>query len=295
MGRLIVDSNNIAHIAANALPPGLSSNNVPTNVIYGFLLSLYTMQETYSPDDIIFVWDSKKSFRKLIYPQYKGNRRTDLNEEEKEALAIMFEQFTELRINVLPGLGFKNVLMQTGFEGDDLIAHIVKNNPKDNWTIISTDKDLFQLLTKNVLLSNPITKKGTSRSLFIKEFGITPEQWAEVKAISGCSGDCVAGIDKVGDKTAIKFIKGDLPENHKTFKSITSAEGQEIIIRNLPLVTLPFGDGTKIKIKLSEQPPLLKSDFRKVFENYDFDSFLRPIKFEQWVEVFNLQAGFRKK
>lgn len=293
MARLIIDSNNIAHIAANAMPE-LTARNDPVHVIYGFLLSLFSIQKTYYPEDIVFVWDSKRSFRKLVYPKYKGNRRKDLTEDEKENLAVMFSQFTELRTKVLPELGFNNILMQPGFEGDDLIGHVVQNNPEDNWTIVSTDKDLYQLLTKNVLLVNPITKKGTSRGIFIKEYGINPEQWADVISIAGCSGDNVAGIERVGDKTAIKYIKGELPESHKTYKSIISEEGQAIIKRNLPLVKLPYSGPNKIKGELVEQVPLIKNNFRRVFERYDFDSFLSGVKFEQWIDAFDLKTTIEK-
>lgn len=286
--KLLIDCNNIAHIVANALPD-LTYDESHTEVIYGFLTSIFTLQKMYSSEELIFCWDSKKSFRKLIYPEYKANRRKDQTEEEKENFRIMFDQFLDIRTVVLPDLGFTNIFMNPGYEGDDLIANIVKQNKNNQFYIVSTDKDLYQLLNKDVTIINPITKKIMTEKEFVKTYDIEVEQWTEVKAIAGDSGDNISGVQKVGEKTAIKYLKGLLPEHHKTYQAIVSEEGQAIKERNLPLVSLPFQGITPIKTSLKEQPVLTKRTFRKVFNDWGFESFLKPAAFGQWDIIFNLR------
>jgi len=284
----VVDCNNIAHIAAHSIPL-LSSKEHLTNVIFGFLNSIFNIQKRFNPDRIVFCWDSKKSFRKMIYPGYKSKRHDDKTDEEKECLHIIYEQFTELRKIVLPGLGFKNIFMSPGYEADDLIADIVKNNKSVCFTIISTDQDLYQLLEKRVICSNPITKKALTRSLFIEKYGIKPEQWGAIKAIGGCGSDNVIGIKGVGEKTAIKYLNNLLPKKSKAYKTITSKEGDLTIKTNFPLVNLPFKGTQKLNAELVVQPDLLKRDFTKIFNNYSFESFLKPVNLDQWVQVFDLK------
>lgn len=291
MKKLIVDCNNLCHIAANALPD-LSLEEFSTEVTYGFLSSIFLLQKEYNPDEQIFCWDSKKSFRKLVYPQYKARRRKNLSKEERERLDVMFGQFTDLRKYVLPELGFKNIFMQTGYEGDDLIANIVYQYPEQEFYIISTDKDLFQLLNKNIMIYNPITKKGMTPSLFKKKYNIDKSRWVEVKAIAGEKGetsDNIAGVEGVGEKTAIKYLKGELPEHHKTYKAITSELGRKLQKINFPLVKLPYKGRTEIRTELKDQPPLLRKDFRRIFQQYEFNSFLKPVSFEKWALAFDLR------
>jgi DNA polymerase-1 len=289
---LLIDANNIAYIAAHALGP-LTSENGPTEVIYGFLSSVFNLQRTWEPDEIIFCWDSRKSYRKIAYPPYKSKRhyRSLLTDEEKEEKKIFFEQLNTLRTEILPEMGFKNNFMKVGYEGDDLIAYIVKKYKQTSFHIVSTDQDLYQLFKPNILIINPSTGRGLSSSLFVREFGIKPIMWSMVKAIAGCSSDEIKGVEGVGEKTAIKYLTGKLPKHHKTYEKITSEEGKEIKIRNKKLVTLPYAYGNKkLDFELMEQPPLLKRSFKNVFSYYDFNSFLSNTKFNMWVDEFNLKV-----
>ena len=168
-------------------------------------------------------------------------RRPDLTEWEKQDWAIAFSQFIQLRKRILPRIGFKNNHLQMGYEADDLIARYAMDNADNELVIASADADLFQLLGYADMLNLSKNKLITQRS-FIQEFGIRPIQWQEVKQIAGCNSDNVAGIPGVGEKTAIRFLRGELPEKHKTFQKIK--EGKEVIERNHALVVLPFR-GTK--------------------------------------------------
>lgn len=282
MKTIVVDCNYLCYTAFYTTM-GLSHEQKPTGVTFGFLKQILSIAKLFKTNSFIFLWDSRKSYRKLVYPDYKANRRQDKTPQEMKDLEIAFAQFTELREKVLPGLGFKNIFMQVGYEGDDLIAYITQNFTGD-FIIISSDNDMWQLLENNVEI---YSKKLLTKQKFIDEWGIEPKQWADVKALAGCNGDNVKGIYRVGEKTAVKYILEQLPEG-KTKQKIE--ENLDIIKINLPLVKLPYGGGRKpIDIKLREVEGLRSFDFRDVFEEYNFQSFLR--EFDKWKNAFQLIPG----
>jgi len=114
-------------------------------VIFGFLSSVIDICEAFECYNPIFIWDSKKSHRKKIFPYYKKKRRKDLTPEELLELKECFRQMDVLRSEIIPDMGFKNSFRQTGLEGDDLIAKIVldMNNSKHRFIIVSSDQDLY--------------------------------------------------------------------------------------------------------------------------------------------------------
>ena len=239
---LVLDCNWLCHRAFHATA-NLTYEGEDTNVIFGFFSQLTSRKfiERFANGRWVFCWDSKKSFRKNEYPEYKRNRRADATPEEKEAYESMFRQMDILRKEILPDMGFMNVLHQVGLEADDLIAMIAKEYDDFNTTVITADHDLYQCLAPKVFISNPWSNgQGSSltRSLFKRLYdGIVPEDWAMVKAIAGCSGDNVEGIKGVAEITAVKYLVGRA--TGKKLADIQSDEGQATIQRNLPLVTLP--------------------------------------------------------
>jgi 5'-3' exonuclease len=259
-------------------------------VIFNVLEQVFTFVRHLQPEHIVFTWDSRRSYRRDRYPDYKGNRpsRHELTEEERWLLDISYIQFGELRRRVLPELGFKNNFISTGLEADDLIASITQNqkNAEKQIVIVSSDKDLFQLLGPNISMFNPFTKRMTTNKSFTKEYGIPPEKWGLVKAVGGCASDNVAGINGIGEKTAIKWIRGLLPSHYKKYHSIVSNDGKAIIKRNKALVVLPFEGTPIIDIK---DDVLYQSDFLKVFQKYNFRSFLKTDVFLKWERVFKLR------
>ena len=288
---LLIDCNNIGHIAAHSMPNHLSSFEKPTAVLFGFLSAVLKLQEKFKADDMHFCWDSRQSYRKLVYPGYKEKRHTkDKTEEEIEDQRVMYNQFTELRKDILPNMGFTNVHMKTGFEGDDIMAVIVNKYklPKETCVVVSTDHDLFQLISSIVTVYNPITEVVMKPESFKDKYDITPNKWALTKAISGCSSDEIVGVQGVGEKTAIKYINGTLPSHYAAFKRMESNEGQIIRRKNMRLVDLPFKKD-KLKIEIKPQHELYAEDFRNVFSELGFETFLRD--FFKWERAFNLQES----
>ena len=227
----------------------LSFGETATGVIYGFLKYLSTLQSEFRTNKFIFCWDSKTNKRLKIFPEYKNKRiKKDLTEEEQSFEDAFRHQMKMLRKVYLSTIGFRNVFCQKGYESDDIIASVCKNtfNRGTEIIIISSDKDLFQLITPYISIYNPQSNKILDYQGFRKKYGIRPHEWSMMKALAGCTTDCVPGIKGVGEKTAIKYLKGELKESLKAYQAIKSKKGRYIYSRNLALVQLPFGKNTKI-------------------------------------------------
>lgn len=276
---IIVDCNYVGHSSRFAVDANLkTSTGIYTNVIYGFLQTLITLSQVYRTKRFAFVWDSKKSKRKELFPEYKKSRHKNLTEQEKIELKRAFNQFQIIRKRILPAIGFKNNFMYSGFEGDDLIASIIQSDEfGQEFLLYASDHDLYQLLSPNVSM---IKKKEIyTIDKFVEEFGINPSQWWKVKTLAGCSSDEVPGIKGIGEKTVCKYLRNKLKETSVAYKKIVDSK-EEVEKRNVPLVKLPFV-GTP-ECKLVEDEFDIQTT-KELFEYYEFESLLD--EFEEWEEM----------
>lgn len=282
---LIIDSPALCHRAKFAMQKvELSFEEMKTEIIFNFLNQIMSLAKRFETNHFAFCWDSRKSFRRGLYPDYKYKRREEKTQEEKDFNNLAYEQFHRLRREVLPALGFKNNFIQTGLEADDIIASIVFSKHKPKPIIISRDNDLYQLLLYCDMFDFQTLKMMTDDS-FTEKYKCLSSLWNLTKAIGGCSSDNVTGVKGVGEKTAIKYILNELPKHHKTFKAIESKQGQMIIERNKALVYLPF-EGTKnFKAKKDK---LYSKDFYNTFDNLGFKSVLTQENFNEWEKRFDL-------
>jgi 5'-3' exonuclease len=243
---LVLDADYLCH-RSNHTTGSLSYGGDPTGTAFGFLKTTQALLRQFQTKKIAFCWDHGKSKRVEMRPSYKLNRREQVaseTKEEKESRLAMKEQMLKLRTEWLPSLGYNNNFWQDGYEGDDIVAAVVKESiGKDEAVIVGDDKDLYQLLTPKVTMWKPRAKVLYTVEDLAKQYhGIQPERWHCVKALAGCPGDNVKGIEGVGDLTAAKFLQGLLPEHLKIKKKIET-ELKEVWARNLPLVQLPL-EGT---------------------------------------------------
>lgn len=253
---LILDCNFLSHRAKYTFGD-LSHAGSATGVVYGFLKDIIALIDRFHTDRLLFCWDSRAKKRREIFPEYKANReKKELTREERAFDEAFYGQMNLLRSQYLKTIGFRNVYQQKGYEGDDIIAALCQHPliKKEEAVIVTADHDLYQMIRPNITWYNP-KSPGTymTYSDFFQTFGLTPEKWAEVKAIAGCNTDGIPGIVGVGEKTAVKYMLGQLKETTKVYTAIK--EGEKIIARNMQLVTLPL-PGTTI-------PKILKNDIQQ--------------------------------
>jgi len=249
---LLLDAPYLCHRAKYSTG-GLSFENTPTGIIYGFLKTVSHFQEFFNTPYVAFCWDSKFSKRKEIFPAYKANRKDKYKDMNKKEIKLEKEfrwQMKMLRRKYLPAIGYKNIFVQKGYEADDIIASICLNlSMLDEAVIISSDQDLYQLINSYTSLYNPAKGKVLTLQGFKKKYGIEPYLWREVKIIAGCATDGVPGVNGVGEKTAIKYLKKELKESTKAYKNITSKIRSNLQRRNNKLISLPFKGTKQFKLR----------------------------------------------
>jgi len=274
---LLVDSNNLAHMAKH------SGRGLDNGVIYMFLLKLLTLCRLYQTTDVIFAWDSRKSLRRKLYdPMYKKTRIEEREAKEQEYDKEAFIQFNELRRFVLPDMGFRNIFQFTGYEADDILAGLCKDNPDISKVVVSSDHDLLQVLAvPRTVIFNPRSKKEINAQEFTEQKRIDPTDWAMVLAIAGDPGDGVVGIKGIGEKYAIRYLRKELSLSSKHYKLIM--ENWDIAEKNIPLVKLPLKTWDK-RIALNEND-ITQERLRAVFSKYKFNSFLHGRHRQGWETI----------
>ena len=246
----------------------------PTGVIYGFLKALKALQARFQTMRTVFAWDTPSpSKRAELYPAYKANRlKESWTEKQREERNGVRWQMNELYAGIVPGLGYRNNLSEDGYEADDLIASVVKHSLPigDNAVIVSADHDFYQLISDNVTVWHP-GREGAgvlmTTALLKSSLKVEPEKWPMVKALAGCSSDNIPGVEGIGELTAIKYLNGQLMQASKAYQKAWHAD--EIISRNLLLVTLPFPGCPTFEL---EEDRLHPSFWREVCQEYGLDS-----------------------
>jgi len=277
---LIIDSNYICHATYHSLPP-LAFRGKDTSVIFGFLKRIISFIKRFPEKEIVFVWDSVYSIRREVYPEYKKVREensSEISEYEKRSREVAYAQFSEIREVVLPMLGFTKIYSQNGYEADDIMASLLINNPEYKFIIITTDKDIYQLISEKCMLFNPVTKSMETMTTFYDKYDCFPHLWGKARSISGCSTDNVRGVKGVAEKTAIRYLTGKLKSTNKKYKDIEAAK--EMIENNKELIILPMYGTEDIKINTSDSTDRHK--LIKVCEAYGFRSLINKENLDLW-------------
>mgnify|MGYP003675455845 CR=1 FL=1 len=201
----LVDGSAYIFRAFHALPPMTRADGTPVNAVYGFANMLTKLVEDSEADFLAVIFDTaRKTFRSDIYPEYKAHRPPP-----PEELVPQFELIREAtRAYSLPCLELE------GFEADDLIATYARHAVEQGFdvTIVSSDKDLMQLVGPGVRMMDPMKNKFIGPDEVAEKFGVGPEQVIEIQALAGDSADNVPGVPGIGIKTAVQLIGeyGDL-------------------------------------------------------------------------------------
>lgn len=204
MRLVIIDAANCFYRAFFAIPLLRNRDGFPTNALLGFTNMLRKVIREEQPEGIVVALDPPGgSFRKSIYPQYKANR-----DAQPEDLSLQFPVLREL----VDALRISK-LEVPGFEADDIVATLVKKAPQNsNVVIVSTDRDLMQLVSSEVNLLDTIKNKRWGPAEVEERFGVTPEELLDFRALVGDASDNIPGVKGIGEKGAAKLIEewGDL-------------------------------------------------------------------------------------
>lgn len=248
----VIDVSYLCH-RARFTTGALSHEGVRTGVVFGFLRDMKILKDALAVDTFVFAFDGGGSKRKEINPSYKANRDPgNLTPEERMELDDYHKQVRKLREELLPQIGYQNLFHVPGFEGDDIIARVCADESVrgNECIIVSSDHDLFQCLNDRVSMYNPTSKEQMKILDFVDQYGIAPTLWHQVKAIAGCGSDNVVGVPKVGEKTAAKYLKGELKPSLVTYRNIEKSE--KLIAENKKLVKLPFEGTPHFEVQLDK-------------------------------------------
>jgi len=196
----LIDSSSYFYRAYYALPPLTNSKGNPTGASLGYTRMLMKLIKEADIKHGACLFDSKESFRKQSYEAYKANRKG-----MPEDLVSQVDYLTDISYM----LGFETFRLN-GYEADDLIAYIVNNftgRLSITVCIVSSDKDLKQLLSERVFIYDALKNKIITKAAFEEENGIKPEEYRHVLALMGDASDNIPGIKGIGEKTAFSLIK----------------------------------------------------------------------------------------
>ena len=197
---ILVDGSSYLYRAYHALPPLMTSNNQPTGAIKGVISMIKRILIDHPESPLAVVFDAKgKTFRHDMYSEYKANRPP-----MPEDLVLQIEPIH--RIISLMGI---KLIMVSGVEADDVIGTLAEQaRQKKLNTVISTgDKDMTQLVCESVSVVNTMSGELLDESGVIKKFGVDHDHITDYLALIGDKSDNVPGVDKVGPKTAVKWLQ----------------------------------------------------------------------------------------
>jgi DNA polymerase I len=227
----LVDGSGYIFRAYHALPPiNRKSDGLQLNAVFGFCNMLWKLlrdMKDDKPTHLAVVFDlSEHTFRTDMYPDYKAHR-PDPPDDLKPQFPLIREAVHAFDLPCLE---------QRGYEADDLIATYVReaNEAGATSTIVSSDKDLMQLVTDRVVLYDTMKDKKIGRAEVIEKFGVPPEKVIEVQALIGDSTDNVPGVPSIGVKTAAQLIGeyGDLETLLKRAGEIKQEKRRQVLIDN---------------------------------------------------------------
>lgn len=279
---LVIDGHSLAFRAFYALPVDsfTTRDGQHTNAIHGFLSMLILLLQNEKPTHLAVAFDiSRFSFRTREYPEYKGTRGETPSE---------FVGQVPLLQEALAALGIQT-LSKEDYEADDILATLATRGSAEgfNVLVVSGDRDAIQMVKPGVTLLYPNARgvselKRYDRDAVVERYGIEPEQYPDVAALVGETSDNLIGIDKVGEKTAVKWINqyGSLDGILEHADEITGVVGEKLreqkdrAIRNRKLnhlltdVELPVGPGDLAR------KPMDIAAVRDVFDRLQFKTLL---------------------
>ena len=288
---ILIDGYGFVFRAFHAFPPLKREDGTHVGAIYGFTSMLTKVLLEFSCSHLAVVLDSGgKTFRHDIFAEYKSHR-PPAPEELIPQFPLVREAVSSLNIDILE---------KPGFEADDLIATFAKaaSNQGIRVTIISSDKDLMQLIDDNISLYDPIKAKYIKSPQVKEKFGVRPDQVIDILALMGDSADYVPGVPGIGPKTAAELIGkyhsldgiyqnlDELPASKRKQSLLENKDlaylSQKLVILDDQVLTSTSLDDLRIKISHIDQ-------FKEFLHKQNFNSLYN--RAEKICHAFNNKNG----
>jgi DNA polymerase-1 len=242
----LIDGSGYIFRAFHALPPMTRGDGTPVNAVYGFTNMLLKLVEDSDADYIAVIFDAgRRSFRNDLYPDYKAHRPPPPPELVPQ-FALIREATRACNVPAVE---------REGFEADDLIAAYAKVAAATGAevTIVSSDKDLMQLVGGKVTMHDPIKNRRIGEAEVVEKFGVGPNKVVDVQALAGDSTDNVPGVPGIGVKTAAELINtyGDLDTLLTRASEIKQPKRREALLANADLARL-----SRELVRLKDDAPL---------------------------------------
>ena len=297
MSRLIlVDGNSIMNRAFYGIMGSkmlTTSDGTYTNAVYGFLSILFKIEEDLNPDYIAVAFDLKgPTERHKMYEGYKANRH-GMPDELAQQMPIIKDVLKAMNIKIIE---------KQGYEGDDILGTLSKEAEEQgiDVTILSGDRDTFQLTSDKVTVRIPRTKMGKTenedydRTRVLEEYGIEPKELIEVKGLMGDTSDNIPGIPGVGEKTALNLIRhyktiDNLYKEVETNESLIDVKGKlkEKILENKEIAYLSRKLG-----EINRQAPIetsLEELKKQEWNNQEVYNLFKYLRFNRYIDRFNME------
>jgi DNA polymerase-1 len=275
---LLVDGSSYLYRAFHAMPDLRNRQNEPTGAIQGVLNMLHRLHKEYPADYSACIFDAKgKTFRDDIYPEYKANRAS-MPDDLRAQVAPLHE--------AIKAMGWP-LIVEEGVEADDVIGALAKQAEREGIrVIISTgDKDIAQLVNEHVTIVNTMSNEVLDIAGVTNKFGLPPERIIDYLTLIGDTSDNVPGVEKVGPKTAVKWLTqyGTLDNILAHADEITGVVGENLR-KALPwiptareLITIRCDVGIQENLSDLAPRPIDKPKLAALFERFDFKSWRREL------------------
>ena len=224
---ILIDGYGFVFRAYHSLPPFKNPQGIYVGAVFGFANMLFKVIKDHPKDKIIVVLDSgQKTFRHDIYPEYKANR-PPAPEDLKPQFPIIRDAANAFNLTIVE---------EEGLEADDLIAALTYKAEEQNLpaTIISSDKDLMQLIRGNITMYDPMKNKAIGPNEVVEKFGIRPDQICDYLSLLGDSSDNIPGVKGVGAKTALSLLTefGSLDNIYNSIDKIVKERTQNLLVES---------------------------------------------------------------
>ena len=301
MSRLVlIDGNSILNRAFYGIMGNkmlTTADGKYTNAVYGFLAILFKIIDDLNPEYMAVAFDLKApTERHKLYEGYKATRKGMPN-ELAEQMPIVKEILKLMNITIIE---------KEGYEADDILGTLAKRGEKEGLevTIVSGDRDTFQLTSKKISVRIPHTKVGKTEidtfgeKEIEEKYGVSPKELIDVKGLMGDTSDNIPGVPGIGEKTALELIKtyksidkiyNEIENNTDTLKEklkqkLIDNKDLAILSRTLGTININAPIDNKIEdLKVKEW------DNAKVFEKF------KELNFNRFIDRFNLQVEQKEK